>query len=70
MGKTLITVLTFSAMGKTLKSLVVRKEILMGCGRGETFYPTADTLGVETHKDTPEAINKLAQDVEKQCVPF
>jgi pre-mRNA-splicing factor SYF2 len=33
---------------------------------GETFYPTADTLGVETHKDTPEAINKLAQDVEKQ----
>jgi len=33
---------------------------------GEVFYPTVDTLGVEAHKDSEEAINSLAEDVEKQ----
>jgi len=33
---------------------------------GEVFYPSVDTLGVEVHKDSEEAINKLAEDVEKQ----
>jgi len=34
--------------------------------RGDAFYPTLNTLGVEAHKDSEEAVNKLAEDVEKQ----
>jgi len=33
---------------------------------GEKFYPTLNTLGVEAHKDSEEAVDNLAADVEKQ----
>ena len=34
--------------------------------RGEAFYPGANTLGVHEHKDTPEGIDRMVQDLEKQ----
>ena len=36
--------------------------------RGEAFYPTVDTLGVQEHKDSEEAIDRMVLDVEKQWV--
>ena len=34
--------------------------------RGEAFYPGVDTLGVQEHKDKPEAIDRMVTDLEKQ----
>ena len=37
------------------------------CGVGvRCSTPGVDTLGVEAHKDSEEAVNRLAEDVEKQ----
>lgn len=33
---------------------------------GEVFYPTADTLGVEDHKDSEDAVENMVKDLEKQ----
>ncbi|KAK3097930.1 hypothetical protein FSP39_014644 [Pinctada imbricata] len=33
---------------------------------GDDFYATGHTLGLSQHKDTPEAVDKMVQDLEKQ----
>ena len=35
--------------------------------RGEAaFYPSVNTLGVEDHRDTEEAVDRMVDDLEKQ----
>lgn len=33
---------------------------------GEAFYPTVDTLGTLEHKDNPDAVDRMVNDLEKQ----
>ncbi|XP_064618403.1 pre-mRNA-splicing factor syf2-like [Liolophura sinensis] len=34
--------------------------------KGEMFYPTVDTLGLQQHKDSEDAVDRMVEDLEKQ----
>jgi hypothetical protein len=41
-------------------------SFLLDCFSGEAFYPSVNTLGVEDHKDTEDAVDRMVDDLEKQ----